>query len=141
MGEFAEFGNELSCGDFEVVDQDEMLIALANQLHDFGLHNRTADHGDRAADIDERSNSKFGVDVARGAEAVGDRDDWIAIDGRSDGFVFLTEEAGGIAFRGGKEPAGERGEQAEKRTASPVKFRIHARCPLPMKKAIFRARL
>ena len=56
-----------------------MLVALAHQLHDLGLHHRSADDGDGAIDVDDRRDAERGVDIA-GAEATGDGDDGMAVD-------------------------------------------------------------
>ena len=63
-GRLTKICDELAGRDLELVDQDEVLVALAHQLHDLGLHHRSTDDGDRAIDVDDRRNAERGVDIA-----------------------------------------------------------------------------
>ena len=62
-GGLAELRDELSGGDFELVDEDEVLVAAADELHDLGLHDGAADDGYGADDVDEGAYAEFGIDV------------------------------------------------------------------------------
>ena len=91
-GRLTQLRDKLTGGDFQFVDQHEVFVAPANQLHHFRLHHRSADDRDSAIDVDQRRHAKLGIDVAGGTKAAGDRYDGIAVDGGRGRFGLLLPE-------------------------------------------------
>jgi len=87
-----QFRDEFSGGDLEVIDQNAVLVAHANQFHHLGPHHRTTDHGERSIDVDDRRYAKLCVNVAGGTESGFDWQDGVAVDRASGWLGFLAEE-------------------------------------------------
>ena len=91
-GGVTQFRDELTSCDLEIVDQNEVLVASPDQLHDLRRHHRPSDDGDSAIDVDERCYSKLGVDVAGRTEARSDGYDGAAVDGGHGRLGFLAKD-------------------------------------------------
>ena len=80
-GQLTQLGDKFSRRDFQFVDQDEMFVAPADQLHNLGRHHRSTDDRHRAINVDQGSYAKFFVDVPA-PETEFNRYDGVAVDPR-----------------------------------------------------------
>src|SRR5580704_6195714 len=113
-GRLTQFRDELAGGDLEFVEQNEVLVASSDELHDLRPHHRSTDNGYGAVNIDERCDSQLGVDVASGTQASGDWYDGSAVDRWSGALGLLKKETRSAQLCRSEEAAGSGPKCGEK---------------------------